>query len=118
MAALAGRSLNHVIFEANGKVKCTDISIPSTDFKIGKMKVLRLGNTNSFSISIQQTAGQRSFASKKTIPVSQRLDLLLENNNLQRYLFIILSIKSISLKLTSFESFHAVDIEKCCFTNV
>lgn len=91
MAALAGRSLNHVIFEANGKVKCTDISIPSTDFKIGKMKVLRLGNTNSFSISIQQTAGQRSFASKKTIPVSQRL--LLENNTLQRYLFIIVVYK-------------------------
>lgn len=91
MAALAGRSLNHVIFEANGKVKCTDISIPSTDFKIGKMKVLRLGNTNSFSISIQQTAGQRSFASKKTIPVSQRL--LLENNNLHRYLFIIVVYK-------------------------
>lgn len=89
-----GRStLNRVLFEANGKVKCTDISIPSTDFKAGKMKVLRLGNALTFSVAIEQI-GQRSYSSKKTIAVSKP-----SLENLQRYEVIVLSKKPIMLKL-------------------
>lgn len=53
--------LKHVVCEVQGKVKKIDVSLPSQDFKEGKMIVYRLGNSSSFSIGIQ--TGPRKFVS-------------------------------------------------------
>jgi hypothetical protein len=100
--AFPGRSLDNMrsICVAKGKVKCTDISLPSSDFKPGKLVVLRVGNSDLFYVGIQQNTAVRL---TKKITVSKRLAWIL-------WLKLLKLFERIALRLKAVDSFNITNL--------